>query len=202
MSTHTETIEAQRRACDSKCYNAEHLITPDALAALLRERDELRKEVAITRQIQHDLSIAFKTGNPSATELHHAQYAIADLRERAMRAEQERDQWKQQWQTVTDERAASFRRIGKAAGGTSLTEYQPEIDLEIEAIVKALVHSRDQWRECAEDGAAIARSLCGLCNAYVHGDEQPTEGRVRAEWDSLRAHIARFDALKAMEDKP
>ena len=60
--------------------------------SLSNERDALRKEVGITRQIQHDLSIALKTGNPSATELHYAQYAIADLRERAMRAEDERDQ--------------------------------------------------------------------------------------------------------------
>lgn len=39
---------------------------------------------------------------------------------------------------VQDERAASFARIGKAAGGMSLTPYQPEADLEIEQAVKAL----------------------------------------------------------------
>jgi hypothetical protein len=39
---------------------------------------------------------------------------------------------------VQDERAASFARLGKAVGGISLTEYQPEVDLEIEAAIKEL----------------------------------------------------------------
>lgn len=50
---------------------------------------------------------------------------------------------------VQDERATSFARLSKAVGGTSLTEYQPEIDLEIETAIKSLVKDRERldWME-------------------------------------------------------
>jgi len=63
--------------------------------------------------------------------------AVDALQKKLKKVEMERDKWKQQYQTVTDERAASFLRIGRALGGMSLTEYQPEVDLEIEAAARA-----------------------------------------------------------------
>lgn len=67
------------------------------------------------------------------------------------------NKWKQQWQTVDDERARSFARLAKAVGGCSLTEYQPEIDLEIEAAIKALRANKARLTNALQIAAG---SLC------------------------------------------
>jgi hypothetical protein len=56
---------------------------------------------------------------------------------------------------VSDERAESFHRLSRAVGGIVLTEYQPEVDLEIEARIKSVI---EQLRSTnAELFALVAR---------------------------------------------
>ncbi len=62
-----------------------------AARVLAREVIRLQREERHLMSWRHDVSTALKTGHPSATELMYSQKAVADLRERAVRAEEERD---------------------------------------------------------------------------------------------------------------
>lgn len=53
--------------------------------------------------------------------------------------------WKDQHNIVRDERAESFARLSKAVGSVFLTEYQPEVDLEIESRIKQIKSERDAF---------------------------------------------------------
>lgn len=48
------------------------------------------------------------------------------------------ERWMRNYDTIREERASSFARLNQAIGGTGLTEYQPEIDICIEAAIKQL----------------------------------------------------------------
>ena len=52
-----------------------------------------------------------------------------------------------QIQRVQDERAASFLMLSKTVGGACCTEYQPEVDLEINARIEQLKYEKDILRE-------------------------------------------------------
>lgn len=52
-----------------------------------------------------------------------------------------------QIQQVQDERAASFLMLSKTVGGACCTEYQPEVDLEINARIEQLKYEKDILRE-------------------------------------------------------
>ena len=62
-----------------------------AARVLAREVIRLQREERLLLAWRHDVSMALHTGNPSATSLMYSQHAVADLRERATRAEEERD---------------------------------------------------------------------------------------------------------------
>ncbi|MBP9682991.1 MAG: hypothetical protein KBD76_16440 [Bacteriovorax sp.] len=52
-----------------------------------------------------------------------------------------------QIQQVQDERAASFLMLSKTVGGVGCTEYQPEVDLEINARIEQLKHEKGELKE-------------------------------------------------------
>jgi len=79
--------ESEARSVELAAINLEEKETENT--NLRAEMERLKDENRIAFQIKHDLAVAIKTGNPSLTELHYSQYAVADLRERAMRAETE-----------------------------------------------------------------------------------------------------------------
>ena len=53
------------------------------------------------------------------------------------------EQAERQVQIVQDERAASFAMLSRAVGRVGLTEYQAEVDLEIESRIRAIIHERE-----------------------------------------------------------
>lgn len=51
-------------------------------------------------------------------------------------------------QRVQDERAASFAMLSKTVGKVGMTEYQPEVDLEIDARIQQIKFEKEELREC------------------------------------------------------
>ena len=47
--------------------------------------------------------------------------------------------YRKQLQSVQDERAASFAMLARTVGGVSLTEYQPEVDIEIANKIRSIL---------------------------------------------------------------
>ncbi len=68
-----------------------------------------------------------------------------------------------QIQRVQDERAASFKMLSKTVGGVSCTEYQPEVDLEINARIEQLKYEKDVLRESL-------KSLVRMYKWFEQGD--------------------------------
>lgn len=55
------------------------------------------------------------------------------------------------YNTCLDERAGSFRMLQEAVGGCGLTEYQPEVDIEIKARIEQIVQERNEMRELLKE---------------------------------------------------
>lgn len=114
----------------------------------------------------------------------------ADVLDFARRLERERDFWKQQHETVMDERARSFKMLDRAVGGTGLTEYQPEIDLCIEAAIKGLIEQRDEARKLFIEAVSNLR----------HGDK--CEGAFRPNNCKCGYMGLLYEAERFQKDQP
>lgn len=75
--------------------------------------------------------------------------------EQYQRIRTSRESWERGYNTIRDERAASFAALGKAVGGVGLTEYQPEFDIELLGKIEGL-------RITAERLAGMYHRLCLL----------------------------------------
>lgn len=66
-------------------------------------------------------------------------------------AENDREHAWKCYNTCLDERAGSFRMLQEAVGGCGLTEYQPEVDIEIKCRIEQIVYERNEMRDLLKE---------------------------------------------------
>jgi hypothetical protein len=119
----------------------------DELIAAAEERDTLRAEVARLQSL--DASLPRQNCSSCAKEL---EFVKAEAEKHANEARR----WRDAWQTVSDERAKSFAALARAVGGVGMTEYQPEVDMEIEARILAIKAEVERLRIALREIAGLA----------------------------------------------
>jgi len=98
-STNEQMIEAQDEAqslCVQNDVQIPHLITPDALAALLREREPTAHDYETVEQIATEYLRAIDTNAPDyGDSARILREYVSTIVKRAEKAEQQRDQWRE-----------------------------------------------------------------------------------------------------------
>lgn len=135
-----DTQESCKAAMDETCNGVEKHC---ACVPLLRQR---------VRQLECDLVLAVRIYRTCYDDIETARQAKETLRHERneARAEIERkDELFASWQVTTSEQIATVvqqerERLVRAGGSVGMTEYQAEVDLEIEGRIKALTHRAEQ----------------------------------------------------------
>lgn len=96
--------------------------------------------------------------------------------------------WEKQTQTVQDERAKAFEAFQRAVGGCSLTAYQAEADIEIEARIKSVVYERD----------LLLKALRGMVGVETLEELDQMEAVIRATVGPASDKAAILDAIDAL----
>lgn len=110
---------------------------------------------------------------------------MAQLERELNESKVESERWKRQHDIVTDERAGSFAMLSKAIGGVGMTEYQAEVDIEIESRILGLIHERDSLRAInaeLEEAGNILRSA-------LHSEFIQEKIAARQKWDKTLTKV-------------